>query len=160
MDADMRTRAEETLDAALVERGFDDARARYRAWLKHLRSERRPDFDSATSHYENAVVDALVRGPDPVDTWIEYGRYIGELRGRGEVVAIGAEGRAQDYRDARAGAGAGGAGMDASRRAMLILFVPDEAGAPVSVLAMPASPSAAQRAAYDLLVAGRQSLDG
>lgn len=140
MPEQVKDRAEARLLEAFGQAGIEDNRPVYRQWLRGLR-ERNPDaFERALRHYEEAVLPALAGGPDPIEVWIGYGVWLAELEGPGRLVEIDARGRA---RPAQAASADG-----------LVLFLPEDERVPVLPTRLPATPSAAQRATWDLLVAG------
>ena len=145
MSEQMKQRADERLTEALAAGGLDDTRPVYRQVLRRLR-ERHPDaFERALRHYDEEVLPALAGTAAPVETWIEYGAWLAGLTAEGRVVSVRADGRASDYRPPYA-------------VGELVLHVPESAADPVLLLMRSATPSAAQQATYDLLVAGRVSL--
>ncbi len=73
-----------------------------------------------------------------MEEWIEYGRYLADLLSPGRTLAIDPTGLSEPYRRP-------------PPRGALILHLPDLAGLPGRVLCSPATPSAPQRAACDLL---------
>lgn len=146
MTTDLRDRANARLDAALRDRELADPRGGYRTRLRALRETRPELFERATRHYEEHVLPALAAGDDAIDTWIDYGRVLAEMIGPGRVLAIDGTGVARPYSPPLP-AGA------------LVLHVPYDPETVTLPLAEPAAPSAAQRAAYDLLVRGRLALE-
>ena len=137
-------------DARLTEtfdsRGYADPRPALRDRMRSMRAADPTSFDAAARRYEESVVRAIGAGADPLEAWIEYGRFLGELgSGGGRVLCVDETGRASPRTDEIAGRD-------------LILFVPEDARATVLPLACPAAPSPAQRAAYDLLVLRRLTL--
>lgn len=144
MDDELKTRADRRLDAALAGADRRDPRPFYRRALRHLR-ERDPDaFQHALEHFETELLPAVAGDADPLAAWLEYGLRIGRALGEGRVMELDGSGRAAAVDDP---ATAGG----------LVLHIPDDAGTPVVVLRYPTDATAAQHAAYELLVEGRQS---
>jgi hypothetical protein len=140
MPEQVKERAEARLLEAFAHQGIEDNRPVYRQWLRGLR-DRNPDaFERALRHYEEGVVPALAGGGDPIEAWIGYGVWLAELEGPARLVEIDERGRA---RDAQAASADG-----------LVLILPEDERAPVLPARLPATPSPAQRATYDLLVAG------
>jgi hypothetical protein len=136
----VKERAEGRLLEAFAHQGIEDNRPVYRERLRGLR-ERSPDaFERALRHYEEAVLPALADGPDPIEVWIGYGVWLAELEGPGRLVEVDADGRA---RPAQAASADG-----------LVLFLPEDERGRALPARLPATPSPAQRATYDLLVTG------
>ncbi len=127
------------LTEAFAARGLKDARDAYRARLRALRAADPEAFARATAFYEDHVTPRLESDEDPLEVWIDYGRMLGELNGPGRLLAVDASGRARPY-------------QPPLPTGTLLLFVPDERNEDVLAAMEPASPSAAQRATYGLLV--------
>ncbi|HSJ07277.1 MAG TPA: hypothetical protein VK936_11260 [Longimicrobiales bacterium] len=145
MDPDLRARAERRLQEAAAEFGLTDPRPPLREQLRRLRETRPDAFSGAVRHYEAEVLPAL--DADPVGTWLEYARFIGQLTAEGRLVAVDGSGRAMTYRPPL-------------RPGVLVLFVPDDSAAAVLPAAAPLACTPAQQATLDLLVAGRLALGG
>lgn len=146
MATEKRDHADARLEAALHERGLNDPRDGYRMRLRALR-ETRPDlFERATRYYQEEVLPALVAGADPIETWIEYGRFLAETISPGRTVTIDDTGSARPY-------------SAPSPTGALVLHLPNDRDAASMPLAEPVEPSPAQRAAYDLLVRRQLALD-
>lgn len=133
-------------EAALRDRELSDPRDGYRMRLRALRETRPELFDRATRHYQEEVLPALEAGGDAIETWIDYGRFLAELVAPGRIVTIDGTGSARPY------------APPLPPRA-LVLHLPHDHEATTMALAEPIDPSAAQQAAYDLLVRGRLTLD-
>ncbi len=144
-DSEKRARAEARLEAALVERGLEDPRPAYRERLRSLRETHPAAFDQALGYYEASTIVDLAGTADPVDTWVEYGRVIGELTGPGALVAIDTDGRATPY------------APPLPPRTM-VLHIPEDTSNPILAAAVPRDASAAQRAAHGMLVERQLSL--
>jgi hypothetical protein len=145
MRGDLRVRADARLEAALSERALADPRDGFRARLRWLRETNPELFERAARHYEDEVLPGLAGEEDPVEAWVEYGRYVEELVAPGRTVAIDEFGRAVPY-------------VRPLIPELLVLHVPEDRDAAAVTLAMPRAPSPAQRATCDLLVRGRLSL--
>ncbi|MFP4622680.1 MAG: hypothetical protein ACOCVZ_00550 [Gemmatimonadota bacterium] len=144
MTDDAGTRADARLEAALQGADQGDPRPLYRPALRHLR-ERDPEaFQRALRYYETELVPAVAAEADPLAAWREYGAALARELGGGRTVELDSTGRARAVEDLAAARG-------------LVLHVPDAADAPVLVLRYPRGASASQRAAYELLVEGRQA---
>lgn len=145
-EADGKGQADARLTQALLARGQADPRASYRERLRQLRAQQSGLFDAATRHYSEVVLPSLVDvAADPIETWVDYGRFLAELEGPGRVVRIDESGRAE-----------GATSADGS--STMLIFLPEDRHQRALALLTPAQPSAAQKASYDLLVGGRLSL--
>lgn len=146
----MQDIADRRLEEALAGSGLADPRDGLRERLRGLRGT--PAFDDAVGYYRDVLVPGVSDGSlDPLEAWLAYARLVAGACGRGREVAIDAEGR-------EVGVAAGGTGSEASGPPPLLLHLPEERGAAVTPLRVPAEPSAAQRAALMLLVEGRTRL--
>lgn len=135
-------RLEEVLEA----RGARDPREFYRTRLRQLRAEDRDAYEKAVTHYRQTLLPAIANeGADPLVAWTEYGRRLAELSAPGRTVCLDPSGRSTDYEAP--------ADPDA-----LVLHLPTNRRARALVVGIPREPSAAQRAAYDWLVTGRNKL--
>ncbi len=142
--------ADRRLEAALAGSGIGDPREVLRGCLRRLRGT--PAFDRAVAHYKEVLVPGVADGSlDPLDAWLDYARLVAAASGEGREVTIDAEGREVAIAAEREG----GSGTDP---AGLLLHVPEERGAPVTPLRVPAEPSPAQSATLMLLVEGRTGL--
>ena len=141
MDDTAKSRAE-ARTAETIERGpYQDFREGYRERLRWLKEARPEAFGRALSAYETLVSD-IAQGSDPMERWLEYGRQLGELSGRGKVVGIDGSGRAVKEEPGQ-----------------LLIHLPDEIGVPALPLAIPRDLSAAQKSTLDLLVRRKLALE-
>lgn len=145
MDAASKEKVYELLEIGLAERGLVDARSAFRALLRDLKVRDAAAFERATGYYSGTVVPAIAAGADAVETWIEYGRFIGQLTEAGELMSIDVTGRALRY-----------AGPLQARD--LVLFVADSGRNGAFVVVSPIDLSPAQSATVDLLVEGKLAL--
>ncbi len=137
--------AERALEAALAESGARDPRDFYRERLRELKRVRPEEYESAKAYYTSTLLpDVPERRRDPLVAWTEYGRRLAEALAPGRTVGIDETGRARPY--------------DSGSAAGLVLHLPHDNGARALVVALPRALSAAQRATYDVLVAGRQRI--
>ena len=83
---------------------------------------------------------------DPLEAWTEYGRTLAEAVTRGRTVSIDATGQARPYEGPVEG--------------HLVLHLPDDRSERALLVGLPPELSAAQRATYDVLVAGKNRLPG
>jgi hypothetical protein len=145
MASETRRKSDDRLERACAAAGLTDPRETYRDLLRDLRGRDPDSFARASGHYQSEVLPRLAGDAEPIDTWIEYGRVLGELGANGRMYSIDATGLADVYRPPYA-------------RHSLVLFVPDDGTRGSFVAAMPITPTAAQSATVDMLVHGRLSL--
>jgi len=137
----MQEVADSALQAALEREGIADPRGPLRDRLRALRGT--AHFDRAVAHYQEALLPGVADGTlEPIAAWLEYARLVAGVA-PGRETAIDGQGRD---------------GGEASDSAVMLLHVPEERGAPVTPLRVPAEPSPAQRATFALLVEGRTRL--
>jgi len=140
-----RARADARLEEALAGAGVEDPRIACRDRLKILRTEQPAAFAQALAYFESSLVPAIADGGEPpLDAWIGYGRFIAERGGPGRTLAVDGAGRAAGYEPPAAG--------------RLVIFVPEDGRRGVTPLLVPAAPSPAQKATFDLLVRRRREL--
>lgn len=148
MDDDQKARADELFEAALEERGARDPRDFYRDRLRDLKGSDPDAYEKAVTHYRDELIPGIAAGDlDPLEGWRAYGKMLAELTAEGRTVAVDSTGRARAY-EAPADADA------------MVLHLPDDAGTRAILVSLPAEPSSAQRATFDLLVRGKQTLPG
>lgn len=146
MSDDLQTEADRKLEAALAATGARDPREFYRERLRDLKQADRGAYDEAVGYYRDTLLPSVARGDDPLPAWVEYGRRLAALTAPGRTVMIDRTGYAEPY-----------AAPAPSDR--LILHLPDARGAGRGlVVGLPADLARAQRATYDLLVAGKLTL--
>lgn len=137
MDDTAKRRSDERTETAISTGKFADFREAYRERLRWLKETQPHGFTKALEHYNEVLVPNIAEGTDPIAEWIEYGRLLGQLSGRGQVLRIDETGRAHGF-DGR---------LDG-----LILHLPDDTNVPALALAVPAVSSEAQQATLGLLV--------
>ena len=144
--ADLHDRANEKLEAALAASGARDPREFYRTRLRELRQADPGAYEQAVAYYTDTLVPRVAAGEgDPLQAWTEYGLRLAELSTPGRPVSVDAEGRAES--------------CDASAPPdRLVLHLPDARRERALLVALPAEPTPAQLATYDLLVERRQKL--
>lgn len=146
MSDEIQKRADARLEAALAQEGARDPREFYRERLRALRDQDRELYDRAVEHYRQTLLPSIAgEDADPLSAWTEYGRRLAELSAPGRTMALDRTGRAEPYR----------APAD---RAHLVLHLPDSPRGPALLVQLPPELSAAQRAAWEWLVQGRNSL--
>lgn len=143
MDDTVKAAAESRTAEAIAAGPYDDFREAYRERLRWLKDARAQAFSEAVASYERLVAD-VANGSDPIEKWLEYGRQLGELSGRGKVVGIDESGRAVPVN---------GTGTQ------LILHLPDDISVPALPLAVPRDLSIHQRSTFDLLVRRKLALE-
>lgn len=141
---DLKSRADARLETALGDADQQDPRPLYRPALKHLRDRDPEAFRDALRYFEEELIPAVAGEADPLDAWLEYGRRLARALGDGRLVELDSTGRARPVSDPAEARG-------------LVLHLPDEAAAPALALRYPADPSKAQKAAFELLIEGRQT---
>ena len=137
MDDTAKRSADALTEKALAEGPYADFRDGYRERLRWLKDNRPDAFGRALDHYNDLLVPNIANGAAPLTEWIDYGRRLGELTGKGRLVRIDETGRAADIGNDLTG---------------LLLHLPDDTAAPALALAVPRELSEAQRATLDLLV--------
>ena len=142
MTEDTAALADLRLAEALAERGARDPRDFYRERLRELKRVDTDAYEQAVAYYRDTLLPEVASGFDPLAAWMEYGRRLAASLAPGRTVTIDATGRSAPYE---------GPSPDA-----LVLHLPDAKGTRALLVGLPAEPSPAQRATYDVLVAGKQ----
>ena len=137
MDDTAKGRADGLTETAIAQGPFEDFRESYRARLRWLKENQPGGFSEALAHYNDVLVPNIADGQDAIQEWLEYGKRLGELSGRGKLVSIDETGRSFPYDGNASG---------------LILHLPEDTSVPALALAVPKSLSDAQRATLGLLV--------
>jgi hypothetical protein len=139
-DDAIRARADERFAGRLEETGARDPREFYRERLRELRDTDEAAFRRAVDHYENRLIPAVAaEDSDPIAEWLEYGRMLAEMTIPGETVQIDPSGASVPYSPPVAAD-------------CLVLHLPTSTREKALAVGIPAELSAAQRAAFDLLV--------
>jgi hypothetical protein len=132
--------AEGRFQAALAERGATDPRDIYRTWLRELKHADPGAYRTAVQYYEETLIPTVAdAGSDPLEEWIEYGRVVLAMAVAGTTVAIDETGLSRPY-------------QRPVSIENLVLHLPHSSREPIIAISVPPVPSAAQSAAYDLLV--------
>lgn len=139
-----RAQADARLETALAAADYRDPRPFYRFALKYLREHDEEGFRRALEYFEEELVPAVAEKADPLVAWGEYGALLGRTLGAGRIMELDSTGQARPVDSVTAARG-------------LVLYLPDDPAPPVLVLRYPTNASAAQHAAYELLVTGRQT---
>ena len=143
MPDDIAAEADRIFEEALEHSGARDPRPFYRERLLALKESDPEAYASAVGHYRERLVPAVAAGEeDPLALWTEYGRFLAEAVAKGRTVSIDRTGEAHPYHGPSEGS--------------LILHLPDDAGTKALLVGLPPDLSDAQRATYDVLVAGKQ----
>jgi hypothetical protein len=144
----VREEADRRFQEALERSGARDPRDYYRKALRELRNVDPGEYDRAVAHFQDVLVPSIANGEsEPLWAWREYGRLIAELTVAGRTVSIDETGRAEPFDP----------DVPTDR---LVLHLPDSKGSRAILVSLPPTPSSAQRATYDLLVAGKHRISG
>ena len=145
MTEDLSGEADRRLDAALAATGARDPREFYRERLKELKRVDPEAYRKAVEHYRDVLIPDVASGrTEPILAWTEYGRRLAESLAPGRTVTIDGSGRARPY--------------EGPTSTELILHLPEAKSGRALLVGLPAELSPAQRATYDVLVAGKQRL--
>jgi hypothetical protein len=147
MSDDVQTKADQRLEAALAATGARDPREFYRERLRELKDADRSAYEEAVGYYRDTLVPAVAGGADPLPAWTEYGRRLATLTSPGRTMMVDRTGASRPYEEP-------------APQDELILHFPTGRGAGrrALVVGLPSDLSRAQRASYDLLVAGKLTL--
>lgn len=148
MDEAQKKEADRRFEEALEGSGARDPRDFYRKVLRELRQANPTGYQKAVDHFQEVLVPSIAGGDsEPLWAWREYGRLIAQVTAQGRTVAIDETGRSEPF-DSQTP-------MD-----RLVLHLPEAKGGRAILVSLPADPSPAQRASYDLLVAGKHRIQG
>jgi len=148
MSEDLTTEADRRLEDALAATGARDPREYYRERLRELKQANPDGYAEAVAFYRDELIPEVASGAsDPLAAWTEYGRHLAEALAPGRTVAVDGTGRAHAYEPP-------------APQDHLILHLPGARGGRALLVGLPAELTPAQRATYDVLVAGRQKLPG
>lgn len=139
-----RAQADARLETALAAADYRDPRPFYRSALKYLREHDEEGFRRALGYFDEELVPAVAEDADPLMAWAEYGTLLGRTLGAGRIMELDSTGQASPLESVKGARG-------------LVLYIPDDPAPPVLVLRYPTNASAAQHAACELLVTGRQT---
>ena len=144
MTDELTERADRVLEEALEATGARDPREFYRERLRELKQANPEGYQEAVSYYRETLIPAVANGDArPLEAWTEYGRVLAEAVTPGRTVSIDATGLAHPYE-----------GPEPDR---LVLHLPSGSGRALLV-GLPPELSPAQRATFDVLVAGKQKV--
>lgn len=139
-----RAQADARLETALAAADYRDPRPFYRPALRYLREHDEEGFRRALGYFDEELVPAVAGDGDPLTAWGEYGALLGRSLGPGRIMELDSTGQARPIESVKGASG-------------LVLYLPDDPAPPVLVLRYPTHASAAQHAAHELLVTGRQT---
>lgn len=146
VDTELQDRADQRFQEALDRSGARDPREYYRERLRALKADDPQAYRQAVTYYTDTLIPSVASDEgDPLHAWREYGRFIAQLTAPGRTVEVDRSGRAYPYDPPSA----------ADR---LVLHIPEGRVSRALLVGLPAQPSPAQMATYDLLVAGKQRL--
>ena len=147
MSDDLQAEADLKLEEALADTGARDPREFYRERLRDLKQGAPQSYDEAVAYYREVLVPSLAKGIDPLPAWTEYGRRLALLTAPGRTVMVDQDGVAEPY-------------VEPAPLDKLVLHLPEGRGSAsrALVVGLPTELTRAQRAHYDLLVAGRLTL--
>jgi len=135
--------ADKALEAALAATGARDPREFYRERLREIKRTRPQEYAAAVAYYSDTLLPEVAGGSrDPLEAWTLYGKRLAEALAPGRTVAIDETGRAHAW--------------EKRERSHLVLHFPEARGARALLVGLPPVLSDAQRATYDVLVAGKQ----
>lgn len=146
MDDDLQAKANRRFEDALERTGARDPRDFYRDRLRELKSRDPDAYREAVRHYEEELIPSIASGEaDPLEAWQEYGARIAEFTASGRAVEVDARGRSHPFEPPTA-------------PDRMVLHLPDDRKERALLVSLPPEPSRAQKATYDLLVQGKQTL--
>jgi hypothetical protein len=146
MDQGVKAEADRRFEEARTAAGARDPRDFYRQALRGLKGSDPDSYERAVRHFESVLMPSIASGEaEPLKAWREYGKLIAELIDAGRTVEIDDSGRARPY-------------TAESPMDRLVLHLPDRRGGRAILVSLPPRPTSAQRAAYELLVRGKQRL--
>jgi len=151
MNEETRKQADRRFEEALEATDARDPRDFYRELLRELKDRDAEAYERAVDHFTGTLIPGIASGElEPLRAWREYGRKLAEWIVEGRTVEIDETGRARPHEPSE---------DDAWSDAM-VLHLPVGGREKAILVSLPAEPTPAQRATYDLLVAGRQTLRG
>lgn len=142
MSDEITETADRVLEEALERTGARDPRDFYRERLRSLKSSDPEAYEEAVEYYRQTLLPKVAEGEEePLAAWTEYGRTLAQAVAPGRTVSIDETGRSRPY--------------EGPTRDHLILHLPDDTGTRALLVGLPPELSPAQRATYDVLVAGK-----
>jgi hypothetical protein len=145
MADELTEKADQVLEGALEATGARDPREFYRERLRELRQANPDGYREAVAYYRETLIPAVANGAaPPLDAWTEYGRVLAEATTPGRTVSIDTTGLAHPY--------------EGPAPERLVLHLPSGKGGKALLVGLPLELSPAQRATFDVLVAGKQRI--
>ena len=146
MDPELKEKADARFDEALAEAGARDPRDHYRDMLRELKGRDPDAYEDAVKHFQETLIPEIASGQrNPLEAWREYGRKLAGRIAEGRTVEIDDTGLSHPH-------------DPSTHRDRLVVHLPDDTGEKAILVSLPAEVTSAQRATYDLLVAGKQTL--
>ena len=146
MDEALQSRADDLFEEMLKRTDAKDPREYYRERLREMKATDPDAYREAVRYYQETLIPSIAeKGADPLISWHEYGCRLAELGSPGKPVEVDVTGRTYRY-------------QPPTPPDRMILHLPDGNKGRALVVGLPQDLSPAQRATYDLLVAGRQRL--
>lgn len=151
MDETTKKEADRRFDEALEAAGARDPRDFYRDLLRKLKDRDAEAYERAVDHFQEDLIPGIAsKEREPLRAWMEYGRKLAEWLVEGRTVEIDETGRSRAHDPSE-----GDEWSDT-----MVLHLPNGGKEKAILVSLPAEPTRAQRATYDLLVAGKQTLRG
>ena len=148
MNSDLTKKAAQLLLPALETTGARDPREGYREQLRQLRELSPEKYEDAATYYKGTLIPSIATGEmEPLPAWTKYGRLLALALAPGETVQIDETGRASSYVE--------DSSFDLSS---MMLHLPTDMSSKATVVTLPPALSEAQKATYQVLVAGKQKL--
>lgn len=148
MDEELKQRADARFEEALEASGARDPRDFYREQLRDLKTRDEEAYEEGVRHFREELIPAVASGEaDPLEAWERFGLRLAELTAPGRTVAIDRTGVSHAYEAP-------------SAEERMVLHLPHDRKEKAILVSLPAELSRAQRATYDLLVRGKQTLSG
>lgn len=145
MSDDPAVAADRILEEALERSGARDPREFYRDRLRELKRANPEGYEKAVAYYRDTLIPEVASGTsEPLDAWTEYGRLLAEALAPGRTVEVDATGRAR-------------ACAPTPTRDHLVLHLPKDSRSRALLVALPPDLTPAQKATYDVLIAGKRS---
>jgi hypothetical protein len=146
MDEALQSRADDLFEETLKKTNAKDPREFYRERLREMKVSDPDAYRAAVEYYQEDLIPSIAeKGVNPLTAWREYGCRLAELSIPGKPVEIDSTGVTHRY-------------QPPTPEDRMILHIPEGSKGRALVVGLPPELSPAQRATYDLLVAGRQRL--
>lgn len=146
MDDETQREADRRFQEALERTDARDPRDYYRDRLRDLKSRDPEAYEEAVRHYREELIPSIASGEaDPLEAWRAYGRRIAQLTASGRTVEVDARGRSHAF-------------DPPTEPDRMVLHLPDDRKERALLVSLPPEPSRAQKATYDLLVRGKQTV--